>query len=204
LHFLFQKSLKIGKEIRTAVNGCRDMPSIEELILNTSRYILAELAQRSILFVGISEINLKIFNRLKQNNIKKITFCNRTYSRSAELACRENSQILPWENLNKWIVYDLIIFGTKAQDFLIKKEEANEKKIDGPKLVIDLCVPRNVDPRIGRIPGITLFNVDQFKMKSLELARLGSHVIANSIERQMNIFKSREIFKVERLYNCAS
>src|ERR1700722_6536475 len=89
LHFLFQKCLKIGKNVRSNTEFSYGLPSIEEAILNVGKKLLGNLEKRKILFVGLSEINHKIFVHFKQMGCCNISLCNRSTGRALEMAQRE-------------------------------------------------------------------------------------------------------------------
>lgn len=203
LHFLFQKCLKIGKNVRCQEGLKRDLPTLEETVLQAGENLLGDLSNRSILFVGLSEINHKIFMRFKHKGFWNITFCNRSYAKVAKIASKENIQLLVWEELEKWPMFDLTIFGTKSSEFLISKPP----KSPSTKLIIDLSVPRNVDPKLGCQSKVTLLNVDQLnrmidrkrRIRALEIARLETQVISGAVERQMSIFKLKELSRSRML-----
>ncbi len=197
LHFLFQKSLKIGKDMRSQEGLTHGLPTLEEAVLRAGENILGDLTENKILFVGLSEINHKIFMRFKQKGFRNITLCNRSYEKAEKMAAKESVQLLDWEHMNRWSQFDLIIFGTKSPDFLVSEEP----KIDQRKLVIDLSVPRNVDPKVGRHCAMTLLNIDQLnrvidrkrRIKAAERGRLETHLIGAAVERQVSIFKLKEL-----------
>ena len=199
LHFLFQKCLKIGKEVRSKYQLASGLPCIENAVLNVGLRLFGNLREKKILLVGLSEINHKVFLRLKKMGCSRIVFCNRTYEKAREMADKEGVGVLPWEELSRWPSFDIAIFGTKCPHFLIHKEQFPQKI--SCRLVIDLSVPRNVDPRIGRHPAITLLNVDQLnraidrkrKRKAQEMARIETQLIAHSVERQVALFRLKSL-----------
>lgn len=208
MHFLFQKCLKIGKNVRTQEDLSRGLPTLEEAILQAAENLLGNLERRKILFVGLSEINHKIFVRFKQKGFRNITFCNRSFEKAARVAEREHVKLLPWEEFGKWISFDLAIFGTKCPDFLVSEAPTSYKQ----KLVIDLSVPRNVDPQLGRQKGVTLLNVDQLnrvigrrrRIKAAEIGRLETHVIARAVERQVSLFKLKELQRSQAVLSTSA
>ncbi|MCC5832140.1 MAG: hypothetical protein JJU12_03760 [Chlamydiales bacterium] len=208
LHFLFQKSLKIGKDVRTREDLSKGLPTLEEAIFQAAENLLGNLERREILFVGLSEINHKIFVRFKQKGFRKITFCNRSHDKAAKVAQREDVKLLAWEEFERWSEFDLAIFGTTCPDFLVS-EAPSVCKI---KLVIDLSVPRNVDPQLGRQEGITLLNVDQLnrvidrrrRIKAAQIGRLETHVIARAVERQVSLFKLKELQRTQSLLSTTA
>jgi len=208
LHFLFQKCLKIGKNVRTQEVMTRGLPTLEEAILQAGESLLGDLKHRKILFVGLSEINHKIFVRFKQKGFRNITFCNRSFDKAQKVAARENVKLLSWEQFEEWSTFDLTIFGTKCPDFLVSDAPVIQER----KLIIDLSVPRNVNPLLGRRKEITLLNVDQLnrvidrkrRIKAAEIGRLETQVIAGAVERQVALFNLKELQRSQALLSTSA
>lgn len=154
LHFLFQNALKIGKQVRTQLKMTRGMPDIEDAIWHIGRHFFGENSPR-ILFVGASAINFKILNFLKHKRYDCVSLCNR----SRLHAPIEGIEMMPWGELNQWTEFDWIILGTKSPNHLLHRHEV--EAIAKPKLIMDLSVPRNADPSLRTVSGITLMNIDQ-------------------------------------------
>lgn len=188
LHFLFQKSLKIGKEIRSAFPITK-MPSFEDAIIQLGSMIFNDFKKKKTLVVGLSEINSRILLSLKANNFKNLWLCNRTDKKAEELTAREGLHFLPWKQLYSWHQYDLVLFGTKSSNYLIGSNDL-PSSANGRKLILDLCVPRNVKPSLGKHPLITLLNIDQInhqveklrKLKGIEVERVESFLKEKSIK----------------------
>lgn len=159
LHFLFQKSLMISKHIRTELQLGRGMPNLEHAIYNSGKQIFQHPDRASILFVGMSEINRKILNYLKEKRFENVTICNRSLEASSALASSKGLHTLHWEQLDQWTEYDWVVVGTKAPDYLLRRHDLPD--LIKTKLIIDLSVPRNVDPAIGERSAISLLNIDQ-------------------------------------------
>jgi glutamyl-tRNA reductase len=160
LHFLFQKSLGIAKKIRSDFALGRGMPNLEDAIYQTGQHLFHQPEQANLLFVGASEINQKILSSFKMKGFQNMTICNRSETQSAQLVELLGIRQLPWERLNEWKSFDWIVLGTKSPDYLVKKEPALNY-IEEQKLVIDLSVPRNVEPAVGQYRNITLLNIDE-------------------------------------------
>ncbi|MBA3957941.1 MAG: glutamyl-tRNA reductase [Parachlamydiaceae bacterium] len=160
LHYLFQKALKIGKQVRTDLPLGRGMPDLEHAVYQAGKHFFKMSKQAKILFVGASDINCKILAFLKSKSLNNITICNRSAPRSHAIAAKYETQILEWQHLADWYYYDWIIFGTKAPHHLISPSNLPNHFLN-QKLLIDLSVPRNVDPQLGRNPRLTLLNIDQ-------------------------------------------
>lgn len=196
LHFLFQKCLKIGKQIRTLHPLMGKMPTLEEAVGKSVENTLGDFRSLKILFVGLSEVNKKIYSLFRRATLAPITFCNRSTFSLNKWAEEEPIALLPWEELFSWHEYDLVIVGTKSPSYILYLSEP----ISHSLLIIDLCVPRNVDPTVGEDPHTTLLNIDSLnrqishrrRRRAEEIAYIESKVIGEAVERQILYFRSRE------------
>lgn len=196
LHFIFQKALTIGKRIRNELPMGRGMPDIEHAILATGTGLFPHAQNAKILFIGASDINTKIISFLISKNIRNITICNRTYSSAQEVAKKYSIATLNWENVFHWHTYDWIIFGTKATDRLITKK--NLPHLTEQKLIIDLSVPMNVDPALGKEQAITLLNIDEInhllesrRQKMATILEQAEAFVDNATRRQIDLFQEK-------------
>ncbi len=208
IHFLFQKALKIGKQIRTELPLGRGVPDLEHAILAAGYNVFGEPEKAKILFVGASDINRKILSFLKNRNFKDITICNRTPETASVVARKYQLSILEWSKLFSWHQYDMIIFGTKSPDPVILKKDITSQSLSH-KLIIDLSVPRNVDPKIGRNPKISLLNIDQInrtlknrKERLHDILMKAEDIVYCSTKKQIELFSNKE--RVRNQYRAAS
>lgn len=164
LHFLFQKALRVGKQVRTSfLQEGRGIPGLEDAILRAGLDLFKEIQQTHVLFVGASDINLKILAFLKRKGVQSITLCNRSWERAAEAAQTHQVNMLPWPCLKEWVKFNWAIFGTKAPEALVKAQDL-QGATQFPRLLIDLSVPRNVDPHLKQAKGVHLRNIDQLNL----------------------------------------
>lgn len=206
MHYLFQKALQIGKKIRNVLPAKPGLPDIEHAIVQTGESLLKEKGNAKILFVGASNINIKILAHLKHKNYSDITLCNRSYDNAKNIAQQYQIPCIAWELLQTWQTYDWVILGTKAPDYLIHAQQPMIERTR-QKLIIDLSVPRNVDPAIGNHPHITLLNIDQvnqqLKIRKEHLhssLALAETMVNEAIGQQFARFHRKE---TNRLQICA-
>jgi glutamyl-tRNA reductase len=182
LHFLFQKALGIAKKLRSELHLGRGMPNLEHAILQIGKHIFTMPTHIRLLFVGASDINQKILMFLKSKNFQNITLCNRSEEQAKGLAQQHSVQYLAWSQLNQWHEYDWIIFGTKSPDYLITYKEIHQRSIS-QKLIMDLCVPRNVEPKLSQDPRITLLNIDEINQLLKIRSRRMLHMLTEAEQR---------------------
>lgn len=207
LHYLFQKSLGIAKKVRSVLPTKPGLPDIEHAILQLGQHFFNSSETASVLFIGASDINEKILEYFNNKGLSNITLCNRSEARGRAWVTKHQTSFISWDHLREWHHYDWIIVGTKAPSYLINQEMANGNLVK-KKLIIDLSVPRNVDPWLAKHPMITLLNIDQINrlLKIREKQLLSSvdqaeQLINDSIARQFSIFQEKA---QQRLRYCAS
>ncbi len=160
LHFAFQKALKIGKQVRKELPLRRGIPDLEHAVLATAGQIFAQPEEAHLLFIGASEINHKILSFMKRKAMKHLSLCNRSSDAAIEIAAKLDIDVVPWQAVSTWRDYDWVIFGTKAPDYLVSLDTLYDNPLR-TKLMIDLSVPRNVDPAIASCAEVSLVNIDQ-------------------------------------------
>jgi glutamyl-tRNA reductase len=203
LHFLFQKSLKIGKLVRAQFASVRGMPALEQAIFQAAEHLFNDPFDKKLLFVGASDINLKLLSHLKKKGVRSIAICNRTEEKLIPVANKFGVDIIAWKNRDLWRQFDWIIFGTKAKEPLAVKCEGS---LESRKLIIDLSVPRNVDPALGKDPNVVLLNIDQlnrmlkFRKKKLEKTlSICESIVDNESLTQTHLFQKKSEWQVQKL-----
>lgn len=205
LHYLFQKSLKIGKQVRSEILIKPGMPDLEHAVYNVGTHMFKTPEHAKILFIGASDINRKILAFLKGKNLHNITVCNRSQDHANKIAESHAVSVLDWQEIATWHLYDWIIFGTKAPDHLITKDSIPSNRM-GQKLIIDLCVPRNVEPTLAKDPRITLLNIDQInrtlKIRHQRLNHALDHaeqLVTEATKQHVEIFQQKERYPLHKI-----
>lgn len=164
MHYLFQKCLKIGKEIRSSFPIPHGSPTLERMIFELSCHFFASIAGMKIFFIGNSEINRKILSYFLQKGAQAITLCTRALH-SAEELLDAKVDVVDWSKLATWKDYDLIISGTNQHDYLIGPKQIqflhSQHEALKTKLIFDLSVPRTVDPVLKWHPYLNLLNIEE-------------------------------------------
>lgn len=195
LHYLFQKALKNGKLVRSSYDVGRGMPDIEHALIHLASEQL-ELESARILFVGASAINLKILSFLNSKKLPHLTLTNRTNEKAEAAAEKLSVSFLPWEQKQHWTNYDWIIFGTKSPQTLVDEKTFSETF--ATRLLTDLCVPRNVDPRLEEDKRLVVHNIDSIhrtlkvrRQKVAHFATLAEGLLEEAVLRQAYRFQTK-------------
>lgn len=150
MHFLFQKALKVGKEIRTASPSIQGGETIFKVIWDLICKAGINWALAKILFVGNSQINRALIRFLQRRAMSHAYLCTRYPG------VEETLEVLGREALSSWERYDLVFSASQSAEYLLSPRETS-----GSCMIFDLSVPRNVDPEVGEMPGVSLFNIEQ-------------------------------------------
>ena len=202
MHFLFQKALRIGKKVRFHLDLRPGLADTESVIIEAARDRFGTVDPLRVLFVGASEINDRVLRRFRRRGVRQITVCNRTHERALLFARDERIEIATWAHVSEWHTYDVVVFGTKCPDFLLNHHDV--PALSAPRLIVDLSVPRNVDPRVADHPHISLYNVERIHRRveqgrklNAEVLERGEEMIALESERHLANLRSSSISLVQ-------
>ncbi len=197
LHFLFQKSFKIAKELRSSAFFPKGSISLESSIFHLFEQFGNE--ECPILFVGNSAINRKILAFFRKKGRRDLTLCTRGVQSACELLQDDKLKIIDWHELETWPDFPLVICGTNQSNYLMTASQLHDRRSIQTRLVVDLSVPRNVDPQVGRHPQITLFNIEEIGQllrakedRYMQEILLCKEKLSALVGRQLYLFQQKE------------
>jgi glutamyl-tRNA reductase len=173
LNRLFQKALSVSKEVRTRSGIGRCSTSVGSVALDLAMKIFGEdLNDRTILIIGAGKMGETTLKHLTKHGTKLVLVTNRSYDRALELVSRFQGEAVPFAALPEALAKaDIVISSTSAPEYVLHKQElsvAMSQRPDRSLLLIDLAVPRDIDPAALELNSVYLYNIDQLA----ELARL--------------------------------
>lgn len=177
LHALFRHALEVGKRARTETGISRSAVSISHAGVELARRLYGDLSSAKVLLVGSGEMSELAAKNLIDNGASSITMVNRTLESARVLAERWGGRALPFEALEQQLQdADVVISSTSAPHAVIMPEPvrcALAGRGGRPMLLIDLAVPRDIDPAVALVAGAHVYDIDD----------LGS-VVASNMERR--------------------
>jgi glutamyl-tRNA reductase len=165
LNRLFQRAFQVTKEIRTLTGIGRGTVSIKstavELIGKT------DLSQQSIMVLGAGAMAEKCVRLLVKKGARSIFVSNRSFDRALDLATRRGGEAVCFGYcLFEMRDVDVVIAATSSAETLLSRDDADnlmKARRNRPLLLIDLSVPRNIDPAAGQLENISLYNIDDLE-----------------------------------------
>lgn len=158
LQFVFQAN----KEVQSSTSISRGAASVAHAAVLYVRNKFKTLSNKSILLIGTGEIGERTLENIKSHTFNKVTVINRTFEKAEALAQKHDVQVAPLEKLKEEVeVADIIIVATTSNKATLTLKDFPETH--KTKLLIDLSVPRNIDPSLDKIAGISLIDMDKLK-----------------------------------------
>lgn len=164
LHQLFQRSFSVAKEVRSTTEIGAHSVSMAAAAVRLSQRIFDKISEQNVLFIGAGEMIELCATHFAAQNPKTITVANRTMERGEALAHRFNGKAMRLADLgNALQQYDIVISCTASSLPLIglgMVERAIKARRHKPMFMVDLAVPRDIEPEVGRLNDVFLYTVD--------------------------------------------
>ena len=167
LNGLFQRALNAGKTVRSLTSvGC-GATSVGTIAVQLAEKIFGDLSRAVVLLVGTGKIGELTLKRLAQRGAGQLRVMSRTLERAAGLAAEHGAVPVAASELPAQLLEaDIIMTSTAAPTFLLWREAlalAMRGRHHRPLCIIDVGVPRNVEPSVGDLENVYLFNVDDLQ-----------------------------------------
>ncbi len=167
LNRLFQTGLSIGGRVRSETELGRGAASVSTAAVELAKKIFGSLRGRRALVIGAGEMSEVTLECLQAEGVRSALVTNRSYSRAAELAERFGGRAVEWHELERVLPgADIVICSTAAPHPVLSLERfraAHPRGVARPLCIIDIAIPRDVDPRIAGEPNVFLYNVDDLR-----------------------------------------
>ncbi len=193
LNLLFRHAIETGKRARTDTSISRGTASVSHAAVEMAREYLGELHGKRVLVVGAGEMGEGVAVSLLAAGAAEISVTNRTETRAQQLADRVGGRVVPFGKLPSAISRaDVLLTCTGSGTVLIDHETVAfaRDEVDTPLLVVDIAVPRDVDPSVEALPGVTVLNLDHLRewaAKGIEKrsgeAESVRRIVAEEVER---------------------
>jgi glutamyl-tRNA reductase len=167
LNKLFHKALSVAKRVRTETQIAENPVSVSTAAVDLASRIFGQFEQTSVLLVGSGEMAEAAARHLHGLCVKRIRITGRNYERACELAHTFQGKAFPFECLFQELVEaDIVICSTGATQYLLSADQMREiiqVRKNRPIFLIDLSVPRNIEPSVNEIDNVFLYNIDDLQ-----------------------------------------
>jgi len=167
LDSIVQKALNVSKRIRSELALTDETVSMPYAAVELSIQELGDLTGREVLLIGSGRISELAARRLTSAGAGKLNITGRTSAHAEELAARLNAHFVPFEDRRHYLeTADIVVSSTSSPHYIITREQAEvvaRSREHRPLVLIDIAVPRDIEPSVREIPGMRLFDIDDLE-----------------------------------------
>lgn len=187
LNTLFQQAIAVGKKVRTDTQIDRNAVSISYAAVELAKQLLGGLDGNSILVVGAGKMSELTAKHLVANGVSNVLVANRSFDKAVALAEQFEGKAINFDELFEHMVdVDIVISATAAANCVLEKQDMEKvmSRRGGRQIVlIDIAVPRDIDPLVTEVEGVSLYDIDELQ-----------HVIDQNLEH-----RKKEAVKAEKI-----
>ncbi|MDQ6987355.1 MAG: glutamyl-tRNA reductase [Mariprofundaceae bacterium] len=167
LHRLFQATFAAAKRARTETEIGKQSVNISSCAVELAQRIFGDLTDKTVMLIGAGEMAELAARHLQGHGVQRILVANRTLARAEKLAREFNGHALTLEQLGEYLdAADIVISSTGANTYVLLPElvqSAIDKRRGQPVFMVDIAVPRDIDPRIDDLDGVYLYDIDDLQ-----------------------------------------
>lgn len=191
LNRLFSKAFSVGKRIRSETTIATGAVSISYAAVELAKKIFNTLEDKTVAIIGAGEMSELTAKHLVSNGVSKVIVANRTYERAVKIAEKFNGIPVTYDgDLGFLIDADIVISSTDAPHYLIERKPLTEimrKRKHRYMFLIDISVPRDIEPDVSKVNHAFLYNIDD----------LEAVVASNLKERKQEAARAEQIVTEE-------
>ena len=172
LNKLFQHAFRVGKHVRSATQIQQGATSVGGAAVELAEKIFGELRDSTVMILGAGEMSRRTAQSLQSRGARSLIVANRTYERAVELAAEMGGRAVHYDVWPEEVVkVDVIVSSTAAPHHVITRDHvqaALRRRHGRPLFLIDIAVPRDIDPACGEFDDVYLYNVDHLEGMAAE------------------------------------
>lgn len=167
LNRLLHKAFSVAKRVRSETGVASSAVSISYAAVELAKQIFDDMSRHNALIIGAGEMAELAAMHLRQAGVRRIRVANRTFARAEELAQRLGGEAVPFDQLFPQLAdTDIVISSTGAPEAIIHEQDMRgvlKKRKHRPMFLIDIAMPRDIDPAVNTLDNIYLYDIDDLK-----------------------------------------
>lgn len=167
LNKAFQRAFNVAKHVRTETNIQRGNISVASVAVELAEKIFSKLAERTVMVIGAGDTSEKTARALVSRGVTNVLVTNRSPERAEALATTLGGRAVRFDDWpTEFPRLDIVISSTAAPNYVLdrsKLEGLLKQRPSAPLLLIDIAVPRDIDPAVNSVEDVFLYNVDDLQ-----------------------------------------
>jgi glutamyl-tRNA reductase len=164
---LARRALTVGRRVRRETDLGKGMPSIPKIAVGVARLVLGDLGGRSLLVLGAGKLGGLTAHHLRRAGATTVVVSNRTIESAAQLASQIGGRAEPFDALDRLMAEaDIVISCTASREPVLTRGRVAltlPARGDRPLVIVDIAVPRDAEPDVRTLPGVTLYDLDDLR-----------------------------------------
>lgn len=204
LDTILSRAFAVAKRVRTETSIGRNAVSVSYAAIELARQIFGDLRSKTVLLVGAGKMSALAARHLHRAGCHRILVTNRTRARAEEMAALVSGAVIDYDTFHSRLPeMDIILASSGAPDYLIGKEEMKtvlRRRQNRPIFLIDIAVPRNIDPAVDELENAYLYDIDDLgrEVEANRRARLleaqeAEQIIDEELDRLFDKIRAREV-----------
>jgi len=167
LNKAFQRAFNVAKHVRTETSIQRGSISVGSVAVELAEKIFTSLDNRHVMVIGAGDTSEKTARALLSRGAKSIVVANRSFDRAEALAAEFGGRAVRFDDWSsEFVQIDIVISSTAAPHHILnraKLEPLMKLRKNRPLLLVDIAVPRDIDPEVNLMPNVYLYNIDDLQ-----------------------------------------
>lgn len=164
---LFKEAITVAKRGHSETDISKNAVSISYAAVELAKRIFSNVKKSRVLVIGAGEMAEESLLNLTSNGIEDVVVINRSIDKASQLATKFHGRATTLESLESELAEaDIVISSTSSTEYVITKEmidSANKTRNSAPLILIDIAMPRDIDPAIETISNVYMYNVDDLQ-----------------------------------------
>ncbi len=169
LNKVVKKAISVAKRVRTETKIAEMAVSVSYAAVELAKKIFSNLSEQTVLLVGAGEMAKLAARHLIASGVRQVRVTTRNMQHAMELADRFGGTAVPFDDFrHEMATADIVLVSTGAAHYLLSADDvqrAVKQRLNRPMFLIDISVPRNVDPAVRHIDNAFLFDIDDLKQR---------------------------------------
>lgn len=182
LNKAFQRAFNVAKQIRTETNIQRGSVSVGSVAVELAEKIFSDLGDRHVMVIGAGDTSEKTARALLSRGAKSIIVSNRSHDKAVALAAELGGRAVHFDGwANEFEQIDIVISSTSAPHYVLDRAKLGplmKLRKNRPLLLVDIAVPRDIDPNVSMLENVYLFNIDDLQAIAEDYLKLRREEIA--------------------------
>ena len=192
---LFQSAVHTAKRAHSETEISKNPTSISSAAVQMAKNRKGDLTNQLVIIVGAGEMSKLAAKAFHHHGAKRVIILNRTASRAIDLADQFSYSTAPYNQMEHLISKaDVLITATSVQQPIITPElinRTNRPSRISPLLMLDISMPRNIDPSVRHLPGVELIDLDDLKTKldqNIQLRKKAARQVEAIVDEELRVF----------------